>query len=431
MNAAVKGAQVKTGIRWKIFYLLLVLVTLNYIDRAALSVAMPTIAKEFHLTPEKEGLIFSAFFWTYLFMQIPSGMLADKFKPRFVIAGATILWGFFQGLGAISFGWVTLLLTRLGLGASEAPIYPTGGKLNALWMPPHERTRGAALLDGGSALGSGLGAIVTVFLMVSLGSWRAAFVVAGVGTMLCGVLALWFIRNSPREHKGTNTAEIDYIENALAAEETGVTLPKSKLPVARFFLFRSTWGMCLSHTCTNLIFYGLMTWLPSYLMKSDGFNLKAMGNAVFFIFLAGFIGEICCGWIADYWRKSGAGANLVYRSMLTIGAACVAISMTIVAFSTSSYVIVLMLSVALFFVRWCGGCNWATPAILAQRGRAGTLGGIMNFGGNIAGIFVPVLIGVIVQHTGSYFDALLFFVGVAVVQIIAAQIINYQKKLPV
>lgn len=421
----------KTNTRWKIFYLLLALVTLNYIDRAALSVAMPSIAKEFGLTPEVEGLIFSAFFWTYLFMQIPSGMLADKYKPRAVIALATIFWGFFQGLAAFSFGWVTLLLTRLGLGISESPIYPAGGKLNALWMPPGERTRGAALLDGGSALGSGLGAIVTVFLMTWFNSWRAAFAVAGIGTMLCGLLAWWYIRNSPRDHKGANEAEKTYVEDALAAEEVGFIPTTSKLPVAQFFKFRSTWGMCLSHTCTNLIFYGLMTWLPSYLLKAHGFNLKAMGNATFLIFLCGFVGEICCGWIADNWRSSGAGANLVYRSMLSIGAASVAVSMAIVAFSSNPILIVALLCVALFFVRWCGGCNWATPAMLAQRGRAGALGGIMNFGGNIAGIFVPFLIGIIVQKTGSYFFALLFFVAVALVQIFAAQIINYQKKLPV
>jgi MFS transporter, ACS family, D-galactonate transporter len=417
--------------RWKIFLLLLTLVSLNYIDRAALSVAMPTIAQEFQLTPEKQGLILSAFFWTYLFMQVPSGMLADRFKPRVVIAAATIGWGLFQGIAAASVGWFTLLLTRFGLGVSEAPIYPAGGKLNALWLTQNERTRGASLIDGGSALGSGVGAAITALLMAWLGSWRAAFAVAGVGTILCGVWAWRYIRNTPREHPRISEAEVSYIEHSLAEEDRGEPQAQAGSSMLSFLRYRSVWGMCMSHTCTNLIFYGLMTWLPTYLFKAHGFDLKSMGNSTFLIFFMGFVGEVCGGWLADRWKMEGAGANVVYRSMMIIGAAAVAASMCAVAYADSPVAVVGLLCVALFFVRWCGGCNWAMPSMLATRARAGTLCGIMNFVGNIAGIFVPIFIGFIVQSTGSYFLALMFFVAVAGFQILCALLINYQKKLPV
>jgi ACS family D-galactonate transporter-like MFS transporter len=127
---------------------MLCLIAINYVDRASLSVAMPLIANEFNLDPAVQGLILSSFVWTYAFMQVPGGMLADKFKPRIVIAGATIGWGFFQAIAAASTSWVMLLLTRLGLGATKAPIYPAGGKLNAIWTTQNERARGATLLDG-------------------------------------------------------------------------------------------------------------------------------------------------------------------------------------------------------------------------------------------------------------------------------------------
>ena len=129
----------RTNVRWRIFFLMLFLIAINYIDRASLSVAMPLIAKEFNLDPATQGFILSSFFWTYAFMQVPGGMLADRFKPRIVIAVATIGWGFFQAIAATSTSWVMLALTRLGLGATEAPIYPAGGKLNAIWMTQHER----------------------------------------------------------------------------------------------------------------------------------------------------------------------------------------------------------------------------------------------------------------------------------------------------
>ncbi|WP_258002280.1 MFS transporter [Burkholderia sp. WAC0059] len=417
--------------RWKIFVLLLTLVSLNYIDRAALSVAMPTIAQEFRMTPERQGLILSAFFWTYLFMQVPSGVLADRFKPRAVIAAAAIGWGFFQAVGAASVGWFSLLLTRFGLGISEAPIYPAGGKLNAMWLTQNERTRGAALLDGGSALGSGVGAVVTALLMGWLGSWRAAFVVAGGGTILCGLWAWWYIRNMPREHPRINEAEAAYIEQALAEEDRHEPQAEAGTSLLSFFRYRSVWAMCVSHTCTNLIFYGLMTWLPTYLYKAHGFDLKSMGNATFLIFAMGFVGEVVGGWIADRSKAQGTGANFVYRTMMMVGAAAVALSMCAVAYAGSPFAVVMLLCVSLFFVRWCGGCNWATPSMLATRRRAGTLCGIMNFVGNIAGIFVPIFIGFIVQHTGSYFLALMFFVAVAIVQMLCTLFINYEKKLAV
>ena len=91
-----------TRVRWKIFLLMLMLISINYIDRASLSVAMPLIGKEFDLDPAMQGLILSAFFWTYAFMQVPGGMLADRYKPRIVIALSTVGWGFFQTIAAIA-----------------------------------------------------------------------------------------------------------------------------------------------------------------------------------------------------------------------------------------------------------------------------------------------------------------------------------------
>lgn len=420
-----------TSVRWKIFLLLLTLVSINYIDRAALSVAMPMIAQEFALTPERQGLILSAFFWTYLFAQMPAGVLADRIKPRILIAAATIGWGFFQGIAAFSTGWMSLLVTRLGLGAAEGPIYPAGSKLNALWLTPNERTRGASLLDSGSALGSGIGAVVVAGLIALFGSWRDAFLVAGLGTMACGAWAWWYIRNAPREHPRIGEGEVRYIEDALAQEDAAAPKVAAHVSALRFFAFRPVWGMCVSHTCTNLIFFGLMTWLPTYLYKVHGFDIKMLGGATFVIFFFGFVGEVIAGQIADRWKMRGAGANLVYRSMLMFGALCVALAMFALAYVKSPFAVVALLCAGLFFIRWCGGCNWATPSLLATRARAGSLTGIMNFVGNIAGIFVPIFIGFIVQRTGSYFLALMFFVAVAGVQILSALSIDYQRKLPV
>src|SRR5580704_2938576 len=100
LNPAAAQA-VATRVRWKIFFLMLMLMSINYIDRTSLSVAMPLIGKEFDIDPAMQGPILSSFFWTYAFMQVPGGMLADRYKPRIVIALATIFWGGFQALAAL------------------------------------------------------------------------------------------------------------------------------------------------------------------------------------------------------------------------------------------------------------------------------------------------------------------------------------------
>src|ERR1700730_5683813 len=418
-----------TGVRWKIFLLMLFLISINYIDRASLSVAMPLISKEFDLDPAMQGLILSSFFWTYAFMQVPGGMLADRFKPRIVIASATIFWGAFQAIAAVATNWPVLLLTRLGLGASEAPIYPAGGKLNAIWMTQTERGRGATLLDGGAPLGAALGSIVIAWLIAAFNSWRIAFVIAGVGTMLCGLLAWYYIRNAPREHPSVNEAEARYIKQSHALEDAATPAPRGG-SLMSYFRYRSVWCMCLGWMFFNTTFYGLLTWMPTYLFKVHNFDIKTLGGASFIIFFSGFVGELVGGWIGDFWRGRGGTPNLVFRPLFGIAAIFATVSIFFVAYVTDPVAVVVLLSATLFFLRWCG-MYWAIPSALAGREKSGFLGGCMNLGGNIAGILTPLIFGFIVQATGSYFLALMYFPAAGVALLICSTLIDYSRKLPV
>src|SRR5580692_9951577 len=361
-----------TGVRWKIFLLMLMLVSVNYIDRASLSVAMPLISREFDLDPAMQGLILSSFFWTYAFMQVPGGMLADRYKPRIVIALSTIGWGFFQTIAAVSTTWPMLLLTRLGLGMTEAPIYPAGGKLNAMWMTPNERARGATLLDGGAPLGAALGAIVIAGLIAEFDSWRISFVVAGVGTVLCGAFAWWYIRNSPGEHPSVNEAEAMHVQTAHALEDLSDPVPSGR-GIGAYFAFRSVWCMCLGWMFFNTVFYGLLTWMPTYLFKVHGLDIKQLGGALFIMFFSGFVGELVGGQIGDMWRARGGQPNTVFKTLFGIAAIVATISIFSVAAVTVAVEVVALLSSTLFFLRWCG-MYWAIPSILATRSRAGFLG---------------------------------------------------------
>ena len=189
----------------------------NLVDRISLSIAMPTIAKEFALSPAMQGLILSSFFWSYALLQIPGGWLIDRYGPRRVVAGATLLWGVFQTLLGVASGGLSMLFLRVGLGGAEAPLFPAGSKLNALWLSRHERARGAVLMDAGSPLGAAIGGLAIANLILIFGSWRMAFIAAGLVTIACGWLAWRYLRDDPAKHPGVNAAELEHIHGGAAA----------------------------------------------------------------------------------------------------------------------------------------------------------------------------------------------------------------------
>ncbi len=391
--AVMAHAQPKTSVRWKIFLIMLLLVTVNYIDRASLSVAMPMIASEFTLTPVMQGLIMSSFFWSYTLMQIPGGMAVDRFKPRLILALCTLLWGAFQGL------------------------------------TQHERVRGASLMDGGSPLGAALGSVLITWLIVVAHSWRAAFAIAGVGTVLCGIGAWYYIKNQPRDHAGVNEAEAEHIELARRKEDEkeAKNLSGNSLD---FFRYRSVLLMFVGFMCCTTLYYGLLTWMPTYLQKVQGFNIQQMGGASFVIFFCGFIGELFGAYVADKWLASGAAPNRVMRTIFGIAGVVATIAVFSVAHATSPTMVVILLSITLFFLRW-GGLYWSIPAMLASRNKVGTLGGLLNFGGNLGGMVIPIAIGAIVQFTGSYFLALMCFAAMGVGLLLCSIGIDYETKIPV
>lgn len=121
---------------------------------------------------------------------------------------------------------------------------------------------------------------------------------------------------------------------------------------------------------------------------------------------------------------------MVFRTLFGIAAIMATVSIFLVAYTSNPILVVVLLSTTLFFLRWCG-MYWAIPSALAGRGKSGFLGGCMNLGGNIAGITTPLIVGFIVQATGSYFLALMYFAAAGIALLICSSLIDYSRKLPI
>ena len=409
------AASARTGVRWRIFGVIALLTVINLADRTTLSVGMPTIARELGLSPTMQGLILSSFFWTYALLQVPGGYLIDRMGPSRVVTISTLAWGAFQTLAAFATGGISLLVTRLGLGASEAPLFPAGGKLNALWLSPRERGRGAVLMDSGSYLGAGLGGGVIAWLIYALDSWRLAFAVAGIVTIGAGLIAWRYLRDDPAVHPGVNAAELEHIRTTVPgmAQVVPAGTPLAPRAVAPVMLGRCGWAM---------MNFGLITWGPSYLAQARGFDLKQLGGAMAVIFVCGFLGSLTAGFGADALQRRGLPRSLVLKAMLCLSGLGVLGAFLLLPTIADPVAAVALLSGTVFLLCF-GSLYWSFPALLAPADKVGLVGGMMNLAGSLGGIAIPIIAGMILQATGSYTVVLHFFSGCAALYILGTLLV--------
>ena len=140
-------------------------------------------------------------------------------------------------------------------------------------------------------------------------------------------------------------------------------------------------------------------------------------------------GALSGGYFTDKWRLKGVKVNTVMHGGLAIGGAIIAISMYLLSSVTTAYIAIVLLSIAMFCLKWSFCLYWQSPAAIAQRKDIGTVAGSMNFIGNIAGVITPICVGFIVGATGSYFWVLLMFVGFGLGNCLFPWFVNYEKKI--
>lgn len=398
--------QRATKIRWKIFVVLFLLVVVNMVDRATISIAMPTIAKELDLSGTMQGLVLSSFFWTYALMQVPSGMIADKFGPRTTISASTVLWGASQALLGLCTGGLSLICARLALGASEAPIFPAGARLNAIWLNKNERARGAVLMDAGGPFGAALGGVLVAEMILFFSSWRITFIVAGVLTVLLGFAAHYIIRDDPRHDPAVNEAEIKIIESG--REAAHVEEAEDKRPLLDIIPLRSMIGILVGRCAWAMMFFGLLTWGPSYLAHALSLDLKSVGWATLTIFCCGGVGSLTGGILADKLSKKGWSRAKSSKVLLSIAGIATLLAFGALPNISSINASIILLSCSAFVLMW-GSMYWAFPPMLAPRSKVATVGGMMNMAGAIGGICIPLLVGLILDATGHSYDPVLYF----------------------
>jgi len=374
--------------RWWIAALLFFAGLINYFDRTIVSVALPAIASDLHLDPERMGILLSAFFWSYAAMQIPIGWLSDRCNLRWLYAGCFALWSVTCGLTGFASSLLALVLLRVLLGIGESVYLPGGMKLVSMLFPPEDRGLASGLSNCGTRAGLAFGAPLIASVVAAFG-WKHAFFILGFTSVAW--IVPWIL-SFPR---GANTV-------ALAAHA-----PRSP----RWgHIDRNLLGIGLTNIGYGYYFYLLMTWLPTYLVQTRHLPLALAGTYAAIPYLTFTLSEPIGGWIAD--RLVILGWEEIFARKVLITA----------AFSTSVLLIPAGLvadtrsAVALLGGACLVGLSTGNLYALVQRvsagGDVGFSIGFFNLAGNIPGIAAPIVTGFIVGRMHSYVPA--FAVAVAI-----------------
>lgn len=370
--------------RWAIVGLLFSASLINYLDRAAISFALPQLSRDFHLTPESKGLLLSSFFWSYALMQVPIGWCADRFNLRWLYAGAFAVWSLAQGLTGLAESLTVLIGFRILLGVGESIYLPGGTKIVTTLFTAEERGLPSGLFDFGTRTGLVLEGILVPWLLVRHG-WRYTFLLLGFTGLLWVIPWLLIF---PRHMRP--------VSNAVAS-----TLSVTPSPIHwSALLNRNLLGICLGFFCFDYYWYVLVTWLPDYLVTVRHLTIVQAGFYASVAFFTFGVSEPIGGWIADSLIRRGWNETRTRKGIVT-GAFFMSLFL-VAAMRTSDTPIAIALLIGASLVGLATGNLLTILQCCAPFEKVGIWTGAENFAGNLAGIVAPLAVGLLIKRNGSY-----------------------------
>ncbi len=418
-TAAMPAATTKLAsrTRWGILAILFIVTTVNYADRASISIAGPEIRKALGLSPVEMGFVFSAFAWSYVAAQLPGGWLLDRFGSKITYFFSIFLWSLFTmltgGVGFVAGGAAvaTLFVLRFLVGAAEAPSFPGNSRITSAWFPTHERGLASALFNSAQYFATVLFAPIMGWLVHAFG-WESVFVVmGGLGIALAFV---WLkVIHGPKDHPSVSAGELKYIEEGGALVDLDGAKRNTQAPavdtlacVKELLGNRMLLGVYIGQYCINTLTYFFLTWFPVYLVQERHMTILKAGFVASLPAIAGFLGGVVGGTISDRLAKAGFSLSMSRKVPIVCG---MLLSMSMIAcnYIDTDAVVVAVMALA-FFGKGVGALGWAVVADTSPKEAGGLSGALFNTFGNIAGITTPIVIGYILQGTGSFAGALVY-----------------------
>lgn len=354
----------------------------SYIDRTVMSLALSQIGTDMSLDASVLGVVLSSFFMGYALMQIPGGWLADKFGSRRIIVVAVLVWSIFTAFTGVAWSITSLLLVRFIFGIGEGGYPAASTKAISDYFTKEKRTKAQSIMMSSNSLGAVAAPILCAPLLAAVG-WRHTFwiiALLGIVFIICFLFAT--------RHKGQTAA---------------TPAKKSEKGLHKELLRNSlVWKIMLMFFFVNIASWGMMSWMPTYLINELHINMTTAGYLTAIPALVSAIVMILSGRIME---RIGSKAKWVIVACLFMYALC----LFLITSSNNIASVILHQSIASLFGGFTASFIFTMPHRFMKEKVVGTTFGMINFGGQAAGIVSPLIMGFMISaSSGSYTNAFLF-----------------------
>jgi ACS family glucarate transporter-like MFS transporter len=395
-------AWVRRSVRWQILALLFLISLLAYVYRQNLSIAGLAIRTEFGLTDDQLSWVISANIWGYALFQLPGGLFGQVVGPRLALTAMVLAWtaltflcGALPGtlLNSASATLLGLVLLRFVMGATQGPLFPVVGGTVAAWFPASRWAFPNALSTAGLNLGAAAAGPLIAWLMVAFG-WRASFYLVAPLGLAVAALWWWYGRDDPAQHPRVESEELLLIREDRPPQSE--ELPPG---IARRLLGnRDILLLTVSYLCMNIVFYIFFSWFFIYLVDVRGFDALEGGVLAALPWVVASVGAASGGEIADRLCKR-IGPRWGCRLPAIAGLLLVSALLYLGAAAPNAYLAIALLSLCLAGTQFTDGAYWEATTFVGGRFATAACG-VLNTGGNVAGILATPMIPILERKFG-------------------------------
>jgi MFS transporter, ACS family, hexuronate transporter len=428
--------------RWVICALLFVATTINYIDRQVIGLLKPDLQVQFNWTERDYAAIVFTFQLAYAIGLLLAGRVMDKLGTKKGFTIAIILWSVAAvghafadsvpwlhfptlnldektGVSVVTLGGAAagFALARFLLGLGEAGNFPASIKTVAEWFPRKERAFATGIFNSGTNIGALITPLIVPFF-VDWWGWEGAFVATGVLGFFW--LIWWLISYGPPQgHPKVTPEELALIES----DPPETTTP---VPWASIVRYRQTWAFALGKFLTDPVWWLYLFWIPDFLNRLYGLNIKQMGMPIVTIYLITDVGSIGGGWLSSFLIKRGWSINGARKTAMLI---C-AIAVTPIVFApqvNNLWAAVLLVSLAAAAHQGWSANLFTLVSDMFPRRAVGSVVGFGGMAGAIGGMCLTLVVGEILQRTGSYVGVFIiagsmYLIGLAVIHLLVPRL---------
>ncbi|MFJ7308897.1 MFS transporter [Peribacillus frigoritolerans] len=397
--------------KWKYMIIVLLFVgwSLGNLDRFMMNYAVITIKEDLGLSASSTGILLSSFFAGYALMQIPGGWLGDRFGFRKIIIISVLLWSIFTGLTGVAWSLWSMIIIRFLFGISEGSYFPSASKAIANWFPQNERSRAMSfMLASGSIMGV-LTPLLGTLMMESIG-WRVMFYIIGGAGLIMALLFVLFLKEQKNVPSNKATEKVN----------------RTKAPLKTILKTPMIWNLFIAYFSIYAVYWGLMTWSPTYLHDVYGLDLKEVGIVSAIPSFIGIFSMFISGYILD---KIPEGKDKLAAAIAAIISGLflylMIITPNITMFIIYKSLITICFSFNIVLIA-------SAPLKMLPEEVIGSANGFINTGAQFAGVLTPMLIGFLVDaFNGSYNAGFILLVGFALLCGISLLLIRSSKNVSV